>query len=98
LNAARTLATGEAGPGVMDQIRSLVGVDDIQVTRDDEGELQFGLGRYVHERVYMQVKKGTAPGTDQVAVEIELTPRISLEGSMETDADGGVFLFWKRDY
>ncbi len=98
LNAARTLATGEAGPGVMDQVRSLVGVDDIQVTRDDEGELQFGLGRYVHERVYMQVKKGTAPGSDEVAVEVELTPRISLEGSVESDADGGVFLFWKRDY
>ncbi|EFI33899.1 protein of unknown function DUF490 [Desulfonatronospira thiodismutans ASO3-1] len=98
LNAVRTLATGEAGPGVMDQVRSLVGVDDIQVTRDDEGELQFGLGRYVHERVYMQVKKGTAPGSDEVAVEVELTPRISLEGSVEADADGGVFLFWKRDY
>ncbi len=98
LNAARTLATGETGPGVMDQLRSLVGVDDIEVFRDDEGEIQFGLGRYVHERVYLQVKKGTAPGSDEVAVEIELSPRISLEGSVESDADGGVFLFWKRDY
>lgn len=98
LNAAHAMAVGEPGPGMMDQLRSLVGVDDIEITRDDEGEVQFGLGKYVHERVYMQVRKGAAPGSEEVAVEIDLTPRMSLEGSVESDADSGVFLFWKRDY
>ncbi len=46
----------------------------------------------------MQVRKGAAPGSEEVAVEIDLTPRMSLEGSVESDADSGVFLFWKRDY
>jgi translocation and assembly module TamB len=98
-NAARTLATGDTSPGIMDQIRSMVGVDVIDITTDpDEGETQFGLGKYVHERVYVQVRKGTASGKDSVSVEVELTPRISLESSFDSDSAGGVGLFWKHDY
>ncbi len=99
LNAARTLAADDPGPDILGQMRSLIGVDDIDITQDpEEGHTQFGLGKYVHEQVYIQLRKGTAPGTDQMTVEVELTPRLSLEGSLESDAEGGVLLFWKRDY
>ena len=99
INAVRTLALDEPGPGLLDQMRSFIGVDDIDIIRDpEEGHTQFGLGRYVHERVYVQFRKGTAPGTDEVIVQIELTPRITLEGNVESDAEGEVFIFWKRDY
>lgn len=99
VNAARALATGQTGPDMMGGIRDFIGVDDIDIARDpEEGYTQFGLGKYVHEKVYVEVKKGTAPGTDSVSVEVELTPRISLESSVESDSDGGIGLFWKYDY
>lgn len=97
-DSARTLAMGSSGPGVMDQVRSFIGVDDIDVTRDEEGHTQFGMGKYVHERVYVEVKKGTSPGGDEVAVQIELSPRFSLESNVDSDSEGGVMLFWKYDY
>jgi autotransporter translocation and assembly factor TamB len=99
VNAARALATGQTGPDMTGRIRDFIGVDDIDITRDpEEGYTQFGLGKYVHEKVYIEVKKGTAPGTDSVSVEVELTPRISLESSVESDSESGVGLFWKYDY
>ncbi len=99
INAIRTLALDEPGPDLLGQMRSFIGVDDIDIIRDpEEGHTQFGLGRYVHERVYVQFRKGTAPGTDEVIVQIELTPRLMLEGNVESDAEGEVFIFWKRDY
>ncbi|WP_028574020.1 translocation/assembly module TamB domain-containing protein [Desulfonatronovibrio hydrogenovorans] len=98
-NAARVLALGQTGPDLMGEVRTIIGVDDIDITRDpEEGYTQFGLGKYVHERVYVQVKKGTAPGTDSVSVEVELSPRISLESNVDSDSEGGIGIFWKHDY
>ncbi len=99
INATRTLATGRTGLDVVGKVRSFIGVDDIDITVDpDEGYTQFGLGKYIHERVYMEVKKGTVPGTDMISVEVELTPRISLEGNLDSDSDGGIGIFWGYDY
>ncbi|MBN2033339.1 MAG: translocation/assembly module TamB domain-containing protein [Deltaproteobacteria bacterium] len=108
-NAARALATGDTGPGIMDRIRSITGimdrirsmagVDDIDISKDPEkGHTEFGVGKYVHEKVYVQVKKGTASGTESVSMEVELTPKVRLESSYERDGAGGVGLFWKHDY
>ncbi|MFW6456497.1 MAG: translocation/assembly module TamB domain-containing protein [Desulfohalobiaceae bacterium] len=97
-NAARKLATG-GGMDLMGQVRSVLNVDSIDVQTDQEtGGVQFGLGKYVHERVYMQVEKGTEPGSDEVSVEVELTPRLNLESSLESEGQGGLGLFWKLDY
>jgi translocation and assembly module TamB len=99
VNAARKLATGQTGPDMLGQIRDFIGVDDLDITRDpEEGHTQFGLGKYVHERVYIEVKKGTAPGTDEILVDVELTPRISLESNLESGSEGGIGLFWNYDY
>ncbi|RQD66713.1 MAG: hypothetical protein D5R98_01890 [Desulfonatronovibrio sp. MSAO_Bac4] len=98
VDATRTLTMGDSGPGVMDTIRSITGIDDIDVTRDEDGHAQFGLGKYVHEKVYIEVKKGTVPGSDTVSVQVELTPKINLESNVDSDSEGGIGIFWKHDY
>lgn len=98
VDATRTLTMGDSGPGVMDTIRSITGIDDLDVTRDEDGHAQFGLGKYIHEKVYMEVKKGTAPGSDTVSVQVELTPNINLESNVDSDSEGGIGIFWKFDY
>ncbi|MFO7727095.1 MAG: translocation/assembly module TamB domain-containing protein [Desulfonatronovibrio sp.] len=99
VNAARNLTLGETGPDLMGRLRDFIGVDDITVSMDpDEGGTQFGLGKYVNEKVYLEVQTGTEPGSDSVSVEVELTPRISLESSVESDSGSGIGIFWKYDY
>ncbi|MFW5730759.1 MAG: translocation/assembly module TamB domain-containing protein [Desulfonatronovibrionaceae bacterium] len=98
LNAGRKLATGDSGPGLLDSVRNFMGVDDIDISRDDQGHAQFGLGKYIHEKVYVEVKKGTGSGSDEVEVEMELSPKISLESSVESKSEGGIGIFWKHDY
>ncbi|MFN2342268.1 MAG: translocation/assembly module TamB domain-containing protein [Desulfonatronovibrio sp.] len=98
VDATRTLTMGDSGPGVMDTIKSITGIDDLDVTRDEHGHAQFGLGKYINEKVYIEVKKGTVPGSDTVSVQVELTPHINLESSVDSDSEGGVGIFWKHDY
>ncbi|MFP4127419.1 MAG: translocation/assembly module TamB domain-containing protein [Desulfonatronovibrio sp.] len=99
INAARNLTLGETGPDMMGRLRDFIGVDDITVSVDpDQDGTQFGLGKYVNEKVYLEVKTGTEPGSNSVSVEVELTPRISLESSVESDSDSGIGVFWKYDY
>ncbi|NLV23755.1 MAG: hypothetical protein GXY54_03095 [Deltaproteobacteria bacterium] len=98
-NAVRALAMGDTGPGFMDRVRSMVGVDDIDISQDpEEGNTQFGVGKYIHEKVYLQVKKGLAPGSDSISVEVELTPKVRLESNVDSGKGGGMGIFWKHDY
>jgi autotransporter translocation and assembly factor TamB len=83
------------GPGILDFTRELVGVD---VLRLDGGESGGGVeaGKYLTDGVYVGVKKGLTPESDEVRVEVEVTPNISVES--ETGATGesdiGVRVEW----
>jgi translocation and assembly module TamB len=98
-NAARQLAPGNAGTGfnVMSRTQEALGVDNIDIKRDEEGT-SVGVGKYVLENVYIEVDKGVENQEDKVRVEIELTPSIGIESEAGTNAEGGVGLYWKKDY
>ena len=60
----------------------------------------LGVGKYVHERVYVEVETGTGAGESwQGNVEIELRDNLSLENSINSESGfGNIELQWKKDY
>jgi translocation and assembly module TamB len=59
-----------------------------------------GLGKYVHERVYVEVETGTGAGEPwQGNVQIELLPNLNLENTVNSETGfGNVELQWKKDF
>ncbi len=99
INAARTMASDEPGYDVMGRARALLGVEEIEILPAAEGgTAQLGLGRYVHDRVYLQVRTGMGFGESAVLAEVELTPRIGLESSVGAGRERGIGIFWSYDY
>lgn len=92
---------GKSGPALFDPmgiVLEATGLDDISVDVNDDGAATVGAGKYLNEKVYMEVKGGNAKESGKARIEIEVTPDISVESEVGQDAQGGGGIFWKRDY
>ena len=97
--AARTLAGG-GGPDIFGRTRRLLGVDQLELMQSDEyaGEASVRAGKYIGDRIYLQVEQGIGADRSKASVEVELTPNLSLETEIGADSRGGVGIMWKWDY
>jgi len=77
----------------------LPGVDMFDIrTGEKADEAVVGVGKYLNERIYVEVEQGTAADSGKVSAEVGVTPNISVKGDVGTRERGGVGLFWKHDY
>lgn len=98
--AARTLAGNGGSRDLMGRARNLLGVDQLEIKQSGEesGEVSVGAGKYLGEGVYLEVERGLGPGSARGRVEVEITPRITVETEVGGDLDPGIGIKWKRDY
>jgi translocation and assembly module TamB len=92
--------TGGNAFDVNDRLRRLTGLDQISIVTggDAAGAASLQVGKYLTDRVYVQVDRGLGATADnRVTVEVDLTPRFSIETSAGT-AGGGLGLNWRFDY
>jgi translocation and assembly module TamB len=94
-------AAGIDTPGtgnVFDRIRRALALDRLGVGEAERNAQQSGggsgaptleAGRYVADGVYLGVTQGTSGGTPRVGVQIDLLPRLRLEGSTGGNTQAG---------
>lgn len=95
--AAAELAGGGGGPGIMDQLRNATGLDDLDVVTAEDGSTAVRAGRYVSDRVYVDVQSDTR-GVSQAQVNYEISNSLNARGSVGTDGNTTIGLFFERDY
>ena len=81
---------GGGGGGVLDRARSALGLDRLGVgggTSTSRGPT-VEAGRYVLPGVFLGVRQGTQGGQTGVGVQVEITPRLKLEGETATGPAG----------
>jgi translocation and assembly module TamB len=97
-NAAATLTgIGGVGGGLLDDIRTRLGIDVLRIGGDDQGA-NVTAGTYLSDRVFVGATQGTSPESTAATVEIELTPSLSVETDIGQNANSRVGVKWKWDY
>ncbi|MEM1387510.1 MAG: translocation/assembly module TamB domain-containing protein [Pseudomonadota bacterium] len=94
--AVRTLAGGGGG-GVVDRLRSSFGLDDLDITTNDEGEATLQVGRYLSDNVYTGVEVDSS-GESAVTLNLQITPSVTARGTVTSDGETGLGIFFERDY
>jgi autotransporter translocation and assembly factor TamB len=103
-HALNALSGGVSAFDLMDKARRQIGVDslDLKSSEGTEGGTAVSVGKYLSNDVYLEVEQGTGSRSGKVSMEVELTPHISLESEVGTDAQGdaqgGAGINWKWDY
>jgi translocation and assembly module TamB len=87
------------GLGVLERLRTLAGLDRLGVAGDGAGGARVETGRYIAPGVYFGLRQGTSGGAPGVGVQVEITPRLRLEGETSTGPAGDrVGLTWEYEY
>ncbi|WP_299934857.1 translocation/assembly module TamB domain-containing protein [uncultured Pelagimonas sp.] len=94
--AIRTLS-GRGGLGITERLRQNLGVDELDIGTDDDGQAQAKIGKYVSDNVYTDVtiKSG---GESQINLNLDLTPHVTVRGRLDSDGDTGIGVFFEKDY
>lgn len=87
------------GPGldVLGAVKSRLGLQEVDVRKDEEDETSVGVGGYLGGKYYVRTQRSVS-GQDRTKVEVQLTPKISVETEVGADSRQGAGVSWKHDY
>jgi translocation and assembly module TamB len=97
LAAAAAELAGGGDTTLLGSLREATGLDDIDIVTDTEGNVAVRAGRYIQENVYLGVEAG-AQGTARATINLDITDEIRARGSLGTDGDSSLGIFFERDY
>lgn len=100
LDVLRIGGTADDGGGRRDSGQS--GADDMLgpssgSSDDDANAPTLEAGKYITDNIYIGVEQGITQDSSAVRIEVELFPRVTLEGRTSTESSR-VGIGWKRDY
>lgn len=98
--AVDSLTRGASGFDVAERVRKLLKVDQLELRQSEDraDTTTLGAGKYLTKRVYVDVEKGLGPDRDRVSVEVEVTPKISVDSEVGASGRAGAGVNWKWDY
>lgn len=94
------LGGGGGGGGIFalpDLLRRELGLDVLSVGGDESGPA-VEAGKYIGDDVYVGVEQGAGAESGSVSVEVELTPRITLETKGSASSGANIGIQYKFDY
>ncbi|MBN9885802.1 translocation/assembly module TamB domain-containing protein [Salipiger abyssi] len=94
--AVNTLA-GKGGEGIVGNLRQGFGLDDFDVTTDEQGNAGLRLGKYISDNVYTDVEIGSDGNTD-VNLNIQINRNVKARGQVSTSGNTGFGVFFEKDY
>jgi len=95
LAAAVATLAGRGGGGIVDSLRTGLGVDDLDVVTGEDGSAGLRLGRYLSDNIYTDVTLGTET---EVNINLDLTPDITVTGTVAADGETRLGIHYERDY
>jgi hypothetical protein len=80
--------------------RKILGVDDINFKTNEEHPEQnsVGVGKHLSDKVYFEVESGRRENSTKTKVEVQLTPKISIENVFEPEGNTSIGINWRFDY
>ena len=95
---AAAINTLRGGADLLGGARQALGLDTLGVSGQGMADGRVSAGRHLNDRVFVEVGKGAAAGTEDVRLEVELLPNLSLSAGANAQAQSGVGLNWRFDY
>ena len=99
LQLANAVAVMRGGSGVnlLGSIRDDLGIDDLDLTTDEEGRTNLKVGRYINDTTYTDFEV-RSDGNTAITLNIDLTPSLTVRGIAESDGSSGGGIFFERDF
>jgi translocation and assembly module TamB len=95
-SAVATLA-GQGGVGIISNLRTGFGLDDLDVTTTDSGATAVRAGKYISENIYTDVT-AASDGSADISINLDITDNFTAKGTVGSDGNTGIGIFFEKDY
>ena len=95
--ASSALELSGRGLGTESKLRDGTGADKVDLGLDNLGSGLLGIGGYVSENVYTDFNVNTR-GDSELSINLDVSNSITMSGTVDSEGETGVGLFFKRDY
>lgn len=95
-SAVATLSGRNEG-GVVGLLRGGLGLSDLDVIQNADGDTEVSAGGYVSNKVYTGLTADSA-GRQQINLNLDVTRSLTARGTAGTDGNSGIGIFFERDY
>ena len=97
--AAGQLAGVGGSTSLLQTLRDKVGVDDIDVrTNAETGDTSVAVGKYLNDRTYLTLEKGSQPGSGKATIDLELGKGLKLRGEAADSGKTRGGIFYEQEY
>lgn len=97
LAAAAAELAGGSNTSLLGSLRGAAGLDDLDVVTDSEGNAAVRAGRYIQDNIYLGVEAG-AQGSTRGTINLDITGDLKARGSVGSDGESSLGVFYERDY
>ncbi|WP_226782977.1 translocation/assembly module TamB domain-containing protein [Oceaniglobus trochenteri] len=95
-SAVATLA-GKGGDGIIGNLRKSTGLDDLDITTDDEGNAGLRAGKYLSENLYTDVEVNSS-GEAEINLNLDLSPSLTIKGGASNSGNTSLGIYFEKDY
>ncbi|OJF96463.1 translocation/assembly module TamB domain-containing protein [Pararhizobium antarcticum] len=95
-SAVSQLAGGQS-TSLLDGLRSKLGVDDLDITTDENGGAQVRAGKYINDRTYIELQQGSDAGSSKAIINLDVGRGVKLRGETGTGGSGAG-IFYEKEY
>ncbi|KAA0972222.1 hypothetical protein FPY71_03695 [Aureimonas fodinaquatilis] len=92
-SAAASLAGVGGSTGLLDNLRSKLGVDNLDITTTEDGQAAVGVGQYLNDKTYVGVDS-----TGRVSIDLDLGRDFKARGAVTATGGGEVGVFYEKEY
>lgn len=87
--------TGGNSPGLVDQLRSGLGLDDLDIVQDQDGNAAVKASKYINDNVYLGVQTGQQT---EATINLDITDSLTARGAVNSDNETSLGIFFEKDY
>lgn len=97
LASAVATLTGRGGDGILGRLRTSFGLDDLDLTTDDNGNAALRFGKYLNDNLYTNIEVAQ-DGMTEVQLNLDVAKHVTAKGSVGSDGTTGIGIYYERDY
>ncbi len=95
-NAVAVLA-GRGGVGLVGNLRRSFGLDDLDITTDEDGSAAVKAGKYISNNVYTEIEVDQE-GKSRINLNLDLRKGVTVKGRLGADGETGIGVYLEKDY
>lgn len=97
-DAAAQMAGIGGSTSLLSSLRATLGVDDIDIKTNEQGDTSVAVGKYLNDRTYLSIEAGDQPGSGKATIDLNVGRGVKLRGEATNagEAKGGIF--YEKEY